>query len=369
MRGAGPQLLLLGVAALLQAGDTFLQAPASLRPLSHRTRAAAGRLRLVMESPEMRRRRLLRIAELRQEIAREVQQKSLNLRDKYKSGSGRQGSANLRGAPPNLRGAAAGAAAATGSSAYLDKIQKKARDEAAGVGMDKVAGSFSKDDITREMKGQKRRPKGMFGMKNANLIPLAGGNDMLGPGADVLPMDSGGGAGRMLGKKMDQLLQQRRTSFERRKWGTAAADAEEAECEGGDGDGRAQKRWGPKQLINGPRDMRLKRILRYQQQRDLGLVESRPDLRLPMVSPPGDDADGGSGYRSRPAGSGVSEVLRGGRSGVFKSGTAVQRIMVESAHARTHTHTHTHTHVRGVSRAEVGDGLGGQGLLAPSAYI
>ena len=97
MRGAGPQLLLLGVAALLQAGDTFLQAPASLRPLSHRTRAAAGRLRLVMESPEMRRRRLLRIAELRQEIAREVQQKSLNLRDKYKSGSGRQGSANLRG--------------------------------------------------------------------------------------------------------------------------------------------------------------------------------------------------------------------------------------------------------------------------------
>jgi hypothetical protein len=51
------------------------------------------------------------------------------------------------------------------------------------------------------------------------------------------------------GVKMDQLLRQKRTSFERRKWGKEGGD-DEAGAKG------PRMRWGPKQLINGPPDMR-----------------------------------------------------------------------------------------------------------------
>ncbi len=59
----------------------------------------------------------------------------------------------------------------------------------------------------------------------------------------------------------EELLRERRTSFERRKWGKEAGQAEDAD--------KPRRRWGPKQMINAPNDMRLKKMLLYQQRRGL----------------------------------------------------------------------------------------------------
>ena len=59
----------------------------------------------------------------------------------------------------------------------------------------------------------------------------------------------------------EELLRERRTSFERRKWGKEAGQAEDSE--------KPRRRWGPKQMINAPNDMRLKKMLLYQQRRGL----------------------------------------------------------------------------------------------------
>jgi len=296
-------------------------------------RGAVGAGALSMQQQDPKRRRMLRIAELRREISQDMQRKSTELRDSYKV------TRDLRGQsvqlPPPQQGDAKTAAAAAGASAsasadklgsaiagggatYLDKI--------SGVvdnGASKPSGSFSKAEVTQPMtKGRRRKHlQSLFSpVKDlqADGFLVAGG--FLGADGDAsannkpIPSASAGG------KKMDQLLRERRTSFERRKWGTKG----EEDASGSKG---PRMRWGPKQLINGPSDMRLKRILRYNQQRGLLPGSEQGQASLRGVGMDLDDAQ-----------------LPGGRQGSLPVSSAS---LAPTHDPHTHAHAQlTHIHAR-----------------------
>jgi len=291
---------------------------------------------------------MLRIAELRREIALDVQQKSDKLRDTYKSKSGMGGTIRPNSPmlpPPSMlqrdaisaaataadqTAAAAAAAAAVAQAAaagtppnmagstYLERIgmggSTGLADSAAGP---LKRGSFSKAEVTQEMtKGRKR--SSLFAPILANpLKEVREGfaSDAGFVGSDSLPLGDSvirnnwvsaqNLPGTPGGVTMDQLLRQRRTSFERRKWGKEE-DQKEGEVKG-------RMRWGPKQLINGPPGMRLKSILRYQQERD----QRNADPNLQMM---------GSSVREEEVED--TERLRGGRQGSHDYLTPVQGMKV-----------------------------------------
>ena len=132
-------LLVTAVAVLLlPPADAFVQATGPAAPrgrggicaASRRYAAGAGALRMQQQDP--RRRRMLRIAELRREIAQDVQRKSDELRDSYKITRDRLGgqlppqqsqrdAKNAADAAIASAAAAAAAAAAASVSASVDK--------------------------------------------------------------------------------------------------------------------------------------------------------------------------------------------------------------------------------------------------------
>lgn len=276
-----PALVTAVVVLLLPPADAFVQAAGQAAKRGRGGMCAgAGALRMQQQDP--RRRRMLRIAELRREIATDVQRKSDELRDSYKITRDRLG-----GQPPPqqfqrdaktaadaaVASAAAAAAAAAAASAsasadktgsniagttYLDRLSLQTNG-AVDSGASKKSGSFSKAEVTQPMaKGRRRKQlKEVQGDGFLLADGDASANDKL-TNDKFIPYASPGE------EKMDRLLRERRTSFERRKWGTTGEEEDDAS-----GSNRPRTRWGPKQLINGPPDMRLKRILRYQGQASL----------------------------------------------------------------------------------------------------
>ena len=278
-----PSLVTAVAVLLLPPADAFVQTAGPAAPRGRggmcaaSRRYVAGAVALHMQQQDPRRRRMLRIAELRREIAQDVQRKSDELRDSYKITRDRLG-----GQPPPqqsqrdartaadaaiaMAAAAAAAAAAASVSASVDKtgsnmagatyLDRLSIQTTGSVdsGSSKKSGSFSKAEVTQPMaKGRRRKQlKEVHGDGFLLADGDASANDKF------IPYASAGE------EKMDRLLRERRTSFERRKWGTNGEEEDDAS-----GSNRPRTRWGPKQLINGPPDMRLKRILRYQGQASL----------------------------------------------------------------------------------------------------
>ena len=264
----------------------------------------------MQEQPSFKpRTRLLRVAELRNNIAAEtkkqrdeVKQRLSDRQKEYKTG--RIGSANSRTSglpksmsvnfgvnanpsPPKTFGDA--------QKTYLERLNAGSATNAAKAGAAETGtlkrggrvpapaqvkgkGSFSKEEALKQMKSSssgKRETSGggLLAWGSLGSKSAASGKNATGGKSTTAGKSASGTSNSLM---MEKLLAERRTSFERRRRLNSAGSGDETDDE--DRTNRNIFRWGPPQRINGPHDMRLKTRLKDEEQRSIRDTEnSRED--------------------------------------------------------------------------------------------